>query len=402
MDKVSIKDLELKGKRVLMRVDFNVPLDEHQTITDDTRIRAALKTIRYAVDKGARVVLMSHLGRPKGEAVPELSLKPVAKRLGSLLGREVGFAPDCVGAAAEAMSDSLKQGGVLLLENLRFHAEEKKNDPAFARQLARMGEIYINDAFGTAHRAHASTEGITRYFDICAAGFLMEKELDYLGRAVHDPEEPFVLILGGAKVSDKIPVIENVGRLVSRILIGGGMMFTFLKAKGFSIGRSILDADHIGLAKQALETYGDKIVLPEDCIVSDSFDFAKRKLGSVRTVSCDAIEDGEYGLDIGPRSADIFKSEILKAKTVVWNGPMGVFEIEATAKGTLDIAESLADATERGAVSIVGGGDSASAVARAGVAETMTHVSTGGGASLEFLQGRTLPGVAALTDKGGM
>ncbi len=402
MDKLSIKDLDLKGKRALIRVDFNVPLDKNQNITDDTRIQAALPTIRYAIDKGARVVLMSHLGRPKGKVVPEMSLKPVAVHLGQLLGKEVGFAPDSTGSTVEEMAENLKEGGVLLLENLRFHPEEKSNDPEFAEKLSHLGDVYINDAFGTAHRAHASTEGVTKYFDQCAAGFLMEKELTYLGRAVENPENPFVLILGGAKVSDKIPVIENFAGRVSKIIIGGGMMFTFLKAQGKNIGKSILDKEHLDFAAEALNKYSEKIVLPVDCVVSDVFDFADRRLGTVKVVSCNNISDSYYGLDIGPESLKNFGEILSGAKTIVWNGPMGVFEIEETAKGTLGIARLVAEATEQGATSIVGGGDSASAVKNAGVVEKMTHVSTGGGASLEFLQGKILPGVAALTDKGGI
>jgi len=400
MNKLSIKDLDLKGKRALIRVDFNVPLDKSQNITDDTRIQAALPTIRYAIDKGARVVLMSHLGRPKGKVVPEMSLKPVAVHLGKLLGREVGFAPDSIGDTVEEMADNLKEGGVLLLENLRFHPEEKSNDAGFAEKLSHLGDVYINDAFGTAHRAHASTEGVTKYFDKCAAGFLMEKELTYLGKAVENPENPFVLILGGAKVSDKIPVIENFAGRVSKILIGGGMMFTFLKAQGKNIGKSILDEEHLDFAAEALSRYPEKIVLPVDCVVSDVFNFAERRLGTVEVVSCDSISDSSYGLDIGPESLEKFGKILSGAKTIVWNGPMGVFEIKETAEGTLGVARLVAEATEQGATSIVGGGDSASAVKSAGVSEKMTHVSTGGGASLEFLQGKVLPGVAALTERG--
>ena len=400
MNKLSIKDLDLKGKRALIRVDFNVPFDKNQNITDDTRIQAALPTIRYAIDKGARVVLMSHLGRPKGKVVPEMSLKPVAVHLGKLLGREVGFAPDSIGDTVEEMADNLKEGGVLLLENLRFHPEEKSNDAGFAEKLSHLGDVYINDAFGTAHRAHASTEGVTKYFDKCAAGFLMEKELTYLGKAVENPENPFVLILGGAKVSDKIPVIENFAGRVSKILIGGGMMFTFLKAQGKNIGKSILDEEHLDFAAEALSRYPEKIVLPVDCVVSDVFNFAERRLGTVEVVSCDSISDSSYGLDIGPESLEKFGKILSGAKTIVWNGPMGVFEIKETAEGTLGVARLVAEATEQGATSIVGGGDSASAVKSAGVSEKMTHVSTGGGASLEFLQGKVLPGVAALTERG--
>jgi len=399
MNKLSIKDLDLKAKRVLMRVDFNVPLDENQNITDDTRIKAALPTIKYIVDRGARLILMSHLGRPKGKIVPEMSLKPAALHLAKLLGKDVGFAPDCIGSTVEDMSINLKEGGVLLLENLRFHPEEKNNDPEFAEKLSHLGDLYVNDAFGSAHRAHASTEGVTKYFDKCAAGFLMEKELSFLGKAIEDPKQPFILILGGAKVSDKIPVIENFADKVSKIIIGGGMMFTFLKAQGFGTGKSILDEDHLTFAKEALDKYKDKIVLPVDCVVSDKIDFSSRTIGDISTVPCSSIPEDKYGLDIGPESVKLFMDVLEGSGTIVWNGPMGVFEIPQTAKGTMDIAEVVADVTQKGAISIIGGGDSASAVKKAGVSEKISHVSTGGGASLEFLQGKALPGVEALTDR---
>ncbi|MBN2414339.1 phosphoglycerate kinase [bacterium] len=401
MNKLTLQDVELHGKRLLMRVDFNVPLDEHRAITDDNRIRAALPSIEYAVDKGAKVILMSHLGRPKGSVVPGMSLKPVAERLSSLLGRPVGFAPDCVGADVEHQTRALRNGAVLLLENLRFHPEETANDPGFAAQLAALGDVYANDAFGTAHRAHASTVGVTAHFDACVSGFLMEKELRFLGGAVTRPDRPYIAILGGAKIADKIPVIEHIIGLVDAIIIGGGMMFTFLKAAGKEIGDSMLDAESLELAAGLLAERAEQIVLPVDCVVSDRFDFAAREIGSVKTVSVDDIPAGWKGLDIGPRSIEAFKAVCHDARTIIWNGPMGVFELEATSRGTLGIAAMLAELTDQGATTIIGGGDSAAAVKKAGLEARMSHVSTGGGASLEFLEGKVLPGVAALTDREG-
>ena len=399
MAKLTLKDVELHGKRLLMRVDFNVPLDEHQNISDDKRIQAALPTIRYALEKNAKVILMSHLGRPAGKRVPELSLKPVAERLSSLLGRPVGFAPDCIGDEVQLQVNGLRNGSVLLLENLRFHPQEKANDPLFAAALASLGEIYANDAFGSAHRAHASTQGVTAHFGMSVSGFLMEKELHFLGSAVTDPERPYAAILGGAKIADKIPVIENIIDKVDTLLIGGGMMFTFLKAAGKEIGDSMLDTASLKLAGSLLSKKGDRIVLPDDCLVSDRFDFANREIGEIRTVSVDDIPEGWKGLDIGPRSIDSFRSVCSNARTVVWNGPMGVFEIPETSHGTFEVAGMLAELTREGVTTIIGGGDSAAAVKKAGLETAMTHVSTGGGASLEFLQGKTLPGVAALTER---
>lgn len=398
MNKLSIKDIALKGQRLLMRVDFNVPLDENQQITDDKRIQAALPTIQYAVEQGARIILMSHLGRPKGQIIPEMSLKPAAVRLGELLGQEVKFASDCVGPDVEALSKKLHDGDVLLLENLRFHGEETKNDPAFAKALSKIGDLYANDAFGSAHRAHCSTEGVTQYFDTCVSGFLMEKELKFLGAAVSDPARPFIAILGGAKVIDKIPVIENLLDKVDHIVIGGGMVFTFLKAQGKEIGKSLLDKDSLSMVQNLINEHPDKFVLPTDCVVSDMFDFKTRQMGDTKTVSVDDIPSDSWGLDIGPASIDVFSRVCEEAKTIVWNGPMGVFEFEQTAVATMSIAKLLGDLTEKGVTTIIGGGDSASAVKKAGVAQSMSHVSTGGGASLEFLQGKVLPGVAALTD----
>lgn len=398
MKKLTIKDVDLKSKRLLMRVDFNVPLDEHQRITDDKRIKASLPTIRYAVDQGARVILMSHLGRPKGSVIPEMSLKPAAERLGELLGKSVRMAPDCVGPETEALVGDLADGDVVLLENVRFHKQETDNDAAFSADLARLGEIYANDAFGSAHRAHASTVGVTEHLSPCVSGFLMEKELTFLSKAVANPERPYVAILGGAKISDKIPVIENLIDKVDRILIGGGMMFTFLKAQGKEIGGSILDEGSLGFVERLINEKSDAFVLPVDCVVSDTFDFKSRLIGETEIVSADAIPENGMGLDIGPGSVTVFTEACKDARTIVWNGPMGVFEIPETAKGTLEIARLLADLTSKGAITIIGGGDSASAVKQAGVAESVSHVSTGGGASLEYLQGKILPGVAALTD----
>jgi len=398
MKKLTIKDVDLKGKRLLMRVDFNVPLDENQRITDDKRIGASLPTIQYAVDQGAKVILMSHLGRPKGKVVPEMSLKPAALRLGELLGIEVGFAPDCAGPDVERLVNGLKEGDILLLENVRFHKEETENGPEFSEQLARLGDVYANDAFGSAHRAHASTVGVAAYFDTRLSGFLMEKELNFLGAAVANPKRPFVAILGGAKVADKIPIIENLLNKVDKLIIGGGMMFTFLRAQGKEVGKSLLDDVSLDSVRRTLEGNPEKFVLPVDCVIADDFDFSDRRLGETRTVSVDEIPLGWVGLDIGPRSIETFSEVCREAKTIVWNGPMGVFEIEATAKGTLAIARLLAELTRKGATTIIGGGDSASAVRKAGVVDKMSHVSTGGGASLEFLQGKELPGVAVLTD----
>ena len=398
MKKLGIKEIDLKGKRLLMRVDFNVPLDENLNVSDDKRIQASLPTIRYAMEQGARVILMSHLGRPKGEVIPEMSLKPVAVRLGELLKKNVRFAPDCIGDEVEKTVSDMRDGDVCLLENVRFHKEETDNDPAFSKQLARVGDVYANDAFGSAHRAHASTVGVTAYFDTCVSGFLMEKELTFLGTAVTHPESPFVMILGGAKIADKIPVIENLIDKVDRLIIGGGMMFTFLKAQDKEIGHSLLDETSLDFVRRLINEKSEKIVLPVDCVVSDFVDFKARQIGTTKVVSVDDIPKEGIGLDIGPKSIEVFSRVCQGAKTIVWNGPMGVFEIEDTARGTLAVANLLADLSHKGTQTIVGGGDTASAVKKAGVAEEMSHVSTGGGASLEFLQGKELPGVAALTD----
>jgi phosphoglycerate kinase len=397
MEKLTIDDLKLKDKRVLVRVDFNVPLDKKGEVTDDKRIVESLPTIKKIINDGGKAILMSHLGRPKGKT-PELSLAPVVKRLEKLLGKPVKFVNDCIGPEVEKTVSELKSGECLLLENLRFYPEEEKNNPDFAKKLASLGDIYVNDAFGTAHRAHASTEGVTKYFKQCAAGYLMQKELKYLGMALTNPKRPFVAILGGAKISGKIDVIENLMDKVDALLIGGGMAFTFYKAEGTEIGKSLLEADKIDLAKEILKKAQDKkinFMLPDDIVVASE---AKEDSPS-RIVGKDAIPPDMQGLDIGPKTISEFSKELEKAKTVVWNGPMGVFEVNKFATGTIKIAEELAKITQKGATTIVGGGDSAAAVAQAGLEGKLSHISTGGGASLEFLEGKILPGVAALTDK---
>ncbi len=386
MGTVSIRDLDLKGKRVFMRVDFNVPLAPGGSeITSDKRIRAAVPTIQYALEHGAGVVLASHLGRPKGKPNPEMSLKPVAARLAELLGRMVAMAPDCVGSRVEAMLP--KPGEVLLLENLRFHPEEEKNDPEFSKQLARLCNVYVNDAFGSAHRAHASTVGMVAYVPQAAAGLLMEKELEYLTKATKNPARPCVAILGGAKVSDKIQVIQNMMKVVDQLLIGGAMAYTFLRAKGEPTGKSLVEQDRIEMARELMASGGDKLMLPVDHVAA-----AEMKAGLPSQV-VDRIPDGMMGLDIGPRTVAAYSKVIAGAKTIIWNGPMGVFEMPPFDAGTVAIAKAVADS---GAVSVVGGGDSEKAVKAAGVADKISHISTGGGASLEFLAGIELPGVAAL------
>ncbi len=397
MNKLSIDKVDLKNKKVLVRVDFNVPLDENLKITDDIRIVSSLATINKIIAEGGKVILMSHLGRPKGKANPKFSLKPVAIRLGELLKKDVKFAPDCIGEEVEKMVDALYPTDVILLENLRFHEEEEKNDPGFAEKLASLGDVYINDAFGSAHRAHASTEGVTKFIKISAAGYLMQKELDYLGTAVSNPKRPYCAIIGGAKISGKIDVINNLLDKVDTMIIGGGMAFTFFKAQGKEIGKSLLEAEKVDLAKELLEKVKKsdvKFLLPTDVVVADEF----KNESPAETVKIDNIPSEKMGLDIGPETIKLFISEIDKSKMVVWNGPMGVFEMDNFAKGTFAIANELAIVTADGAVTIIGGGDSSAAISKAGLEDKVSHVSTGGGASLEFLEGKILPGVAALND----
>ena len=397
MKKATIRDVDVQGKRVLVRVDFNVPLDDQRHITDDTRIRASLPTITYLLEHGAAVILMSHLGRPDGQRVEKLSLKPVAERLSQLLGKPVKMAPDCIGPETEQMARALQPGEVLLLENLRFHKEEEKNDPNFARQLASLGEIYVNDAFGTAHRAHASTEGIAHILP-GYAGFLMEKELDYLGSTLEHPKRPLVAIVGGAKISDKIGVLNRLLQLGDALLIGGAMANTFFKAQGKDVGDSLVENDKLDEARSIMaeaERLGKGFLLPVDVVIADAFAADAKS----QIVTPDQVPAGWRILDIGPKTVEAFRGVLNGAQTIVFNGTMGVAEFPAFAKGTNAIIEALAEATQRGATTIIGGGDSAAAVEAAGAADKMSHVSTGGGASLEFLEGRTLPGVAALKDK---
>lgn len=399
MNKLSIRDLDLSGKRIFIRVDFNVPL-ENGAVADDTRIRETLPTLRLAMERGGRLVLASHLGRPKGKADPKYSLQPVVERLRELLGLHVKFASDCVGSDAEAKSNLLKNGEVLLLENVRFHPEEEKNDPDFAKRLAMLcDQLFVCDAFGSAHRAHASVVGITKFVKQAAAGLLMEKELTYLGKAISNPERPFAAVLGGAKVSDKIEVVQNLMKVADVMLIGGAMAYTFLKSQGKPVGKSLVENDKLDLAKDLLEqarSRNFRLLLPVDHVVAESPNST-----ATRTVDISATPDGWMGLDVGPKTVDLFGKEIAKARTIVWNGPLGMFERPAFANGTLGIARAVAAATKSGATSIIGGGDSVAAVEQAGVADQISHISTGGGASLEFLAGEKLPGVEALTDKPG-
>ncbi len=397
MSKLSIRDLNLAGKRVFIRVDFNVPLDNGK-VAEDTRIRETIPTLRFAMERGARLVLASHLGRPKGTPNPKYTLKPVAMRLGELLGRAVDFAPDCVGAVAESKSRALRDGDVLLLENVRYHPEEEANDEGFSRQLAALcDQLFVCDAFGSAHRAHASVVGITKFVKQAAAGLLMEKELAYLGKAISNPERPFIAILGGAKVSDKIEVVQNLMKLADGMLIGGAMAYTFLKAQGLPVGKSLVEDDKLDLARQLLEEAKAKnfrLRLPVDHVVARSPQSSETRTTDIAGTPADWM-----GLDIGVKTIELFRQELSSARTIVWNGPLGMLERPAFAAGTLGIARAVADATVRGATTIIGGGDSVAAVEEAGVADKISHISTGGGASLEFLAGRKLPGVEALTDK---
>jgi len=398
MTKLSIRDLDLSGKRVFVRVDFNVPLEAGR-VTDNTRIAETLPTLKLARERGARLVLASHLGRPKGKPDPKYSLRPVASKLAELIAAPVEFAADCVGEDAEAKSRALPKGGILLLENVRYHPEEEANDEGFSRKLAALCDgLFVCDAFGSAHRAHASVVGITRFVKQSAAGLLMERELAYLGKAISSPDRPFVAVLGGAKVSDKIEVVDHLMNLADTMLIGGGMVYTFLKSQGLPVGKSILESDKVDLARRVLEQARQRnfpLLLPSDHVIAAEF----KPDAETRTVPVTETPDDWMGLDIGPVTIARFSAEIARAKTIVWNGPMGVFEMPAFARGTIDMAKAIAAATSNGATSIVGGGDSVAAVHQAGLADRISHISTGGGASLEFLSGRRLPGVEALSDK---
>lgn len=398
MPKKTLRDIDVAGKRVLVRVDFNVPLDDQQHITDDTRIRAAVPTVQYLRDAGASVVLMSHLGRPKGNVVPEMSLAPVAQRLGELIATDVALAPDCVGDVTEQMAAQLQPGQVLLLENLRYKSEEEANDADFAQALARLGDLYVNDAFGAAHRAHASTEGVTRYVGESVSGLLMEKEITYLDETLKQPARPFVAILGGAKISGKIEVIENLLDKVDALIVGGGMSYTFFKAMGLEIGDSLLEEDRIGVAEELItrcKEQGVELLLPVDVVVADRFGADAQ----TQVVDREEMPSGWEGVDIGPDTRGLYAERMAQAGTVVWNGPLGVFEMEPFAHGTRAVAQALAEATQSNTISIIGGGDTAAAITQMGLADAMTHISTGGGASLECMGGRVLPGVAALSEK---
>lgn len=401
MNKLTIDDLSasgsLKSKRVLVRVDFNVPMSKESAgvITDDKRIVESVPTIKKIIKDGGRAILMSHMGRPKGEKNMKYSLRPVAMHLAQLLDKPVLFAEDCIGEETSSIVEALKDGDILLLENLRFYNEEEKNDEGFAKKLASYGEVYINDAFGTAHRAHASTEGVTKIISKCAAGYLMQKELEYLSKAVSSPVHPYAAILGGSKISGKIDVIKNLLGKADKILIGGGMIFTFYKALGYEIGNSLLEEDKVTLAWELIKEAGDKLMLPEDVVIADKFENDT----AFSTFAANSIPAGKIGMDIGAKTIARYSDEIMKAKTIVWNGPMGVFEMDNFAAGTFRIAEALAKATKKGAITVIGGGDSAAAIAKAGLEKQVSHVSTGGGASLEFLEGKVLPGVEALTNK---
>ncbi len=397
MNKKTIKDIDVKGKKVFVRVDFNVPMDENQNITNDTRIRATLPTINYLLENGAAVILACHVGRPTEAKEPKFSTKPIQARLAELLGKEVKWAPDCVGPEAEKVAAALKAGEVLLLENLRYHKAEKKNDPEFAKQLASLADVAVDDAFGVSHRGHASNEGITKYVET-VSGFLMEKEINYIGKTLEAPQHPFVAIIGGAKVSDKIGVISNMIEKVDSIIIGGGMANTFLAAKGMPVGSSLLEKDKLDLARELIEKAekkGVNVVLPVDVVVADKF----AADANHKTVDAEAVEDGWMILDSGAKTIKVYQDALAGAKTIIWNGPMGVFEFDAFAKGTEGVAEAVAKATDEGATSIVGGGDSIAALKKTGLSDKISHISTGGGATLEFLEGKVLPGIAAIADK---
>lgn len=402
--KKTIEDIDVKGKRTLVRVDFNVPV-KNGKVTNDKRLRATLGTLLYLVEKGARIVLVSHLGRPKGQVKEEFSLAPVREALQKLLqertGKEINvqFCRESTGPEAEKMASELKEGEILLLENVRFHAGEEKNDPELAASLARLGDVYVNDAFGTAHRAHSSTAGVTEHLKPAVCGYLLRDELAYLGGAISDPARPYAAIIGGAKISGKIDVIESLLPLVDKLLIGGAMMFTFFKAKGMETGKSLVEEDKVELARGLLEKAGNKLVLPVDCVISKEFDAGNMTVGRLDTVMVTDIPPDGIGLDIGPKTIEEFSGILAGCKTIIWNGPMGVFEIDETAVGTFAVAGALARATEAGAITIIGGGDSAAAIEKANLEDRVSHVSTGGGASLEMLEGKTLPGVAALDDK---
>ena len=397
--KLTLDDIDLKGKRVLTRVDFNVPIGPGGEVTDDTRLIATIPTVRKIIDSGGKAILMSHLGRPKGQKNPEFSLRPVAAAFGRLLSHEVKFIDDCIGEKVDATVKSLANGECLLLENLRFYPGEEKNDPEMARALAKFGDVYVNDAFGTAHRAHASTAGVPGLIQPSIAGYLMKAEIEYLGNAVTRPKRPFVAILGGAKISGKIDVINNLISKVDRILVGGGMTFTFFKAKGYRVGNSLVEEDRLEMATDILKRIKSEkceFVLPVDSIITSDLE---SNAVNTKTAPADEIPEGWIGVDIGPKTRRLFREKLSDAKTVLWNGPMGIFEKEAFAKGTIEVAQILAQITGKGATTIIGGGDSAAAVKKAGFADKMTHISTGGGASLEFLEGKAMPGVEALTDK---
>jgi phosphoglycerate kinase len=403
MNKLSVIDVDVAGKQVLVRVDFNVPLNNEGEITDDRRIRASLPTIQHILGGRGKAILVSHLGRPKGNPSSLLSLRPVAKRLSKLIGKAVFFEEDCIGDGVEKTIKSMQNGDCLLLENLRFHIGEEKNDPEFSQKLSKWGDFFVNDAFGTAHRAHASTEGVSHYFDTNVAGLLMEKEMDYLGRVLDNPEKPFVLILGGAKISDKLDLIQNFLKKVDKLLIGGGMVFTFLKAKGLNVGNSLVEETKIENAKEVLRKAGMEgvtFLLPSDIVIAKGEEVAPEIASAERkVVEVNDIPDGWIGLDIGPLTRRIFLEALIGAKTVCWNGPVGVFEIDPFSEGTLSIAKALARDTEKGVLSVLGGGDTGAACEKLGLSEKMSHISTGGGASLEYLSGKKLPGIAVLNDR---